>query len=152
MRRRIKDFHDYRVVMSSSFTGWRNPVKHRYLYSLSCQHRIERVNTLLKREISGLIQHELRDPRLDELSLWTDVETTQDLQHAKVFVSSLSGQQEEAKILGILNGASGFLRTALAHNRNNAPCPRSTLVWDNSIEHGDRILRLIDEVSQKDNP
>jgi ribosome-binding factor A len=115
-------------------------------------HRIERVNTLLKREISGLIQHELRDPRLDEFIAVTDVETTQDLQHAKVFVSSLSGQQEEAKILAILNGASGFLRTALAHNVTMRRVPDLHFVWDNSIEHGDRILRLIDEVSQKDNP
>jgi ribosome-binding factor A len=115
-------------------------------------HRMERVNTLLKREISGLIQNELRDPRLDEFIAVTEVDTSQDLQYAKVFVSSLSGQQEEAKILGILNGASGFLRTALAHTVTLRRVPELHFLWDNSIEHGDHILRLIDEVTGNDNP
>jgi ribosome-binding factor A len=113
---------------------------------------MERVNTLIKREISSLIQHELRDPRLDEFIAVTEVDTTQDLQYAKIFVSSLSGQQEEAKILGVLNRASGFLRTALAHNVTLRRVPELHFVWDNSIEHGDRILRLIDKVSHNDNP
>jgi ribosome-binding factor A len=115
-------------------------------------HRIERVNTLLKREISGLIQQELRDPRLDEFVAVTEVDTSQDLQYAKVFVSCLGGQQEEAKILGILNGASGFIRSALARNVTLRRVPELHFIWDNSIEHGDRILRLIDEVTHNDSP
>jgi ribosome-binding factor A len=115
-------------------------------------HRIERVNTLIRREISELIQHELRDPRLDEFITVTEVDTTPDLKHAKIYISSMSGQQEEQKILGVLNSASGFLRTALANKIRIRYTPELHFVWDNSIEHGDRILRLIDEVTQKDNP
>ena len=115
-------------------------------------YRIERVNTLIRREISELIQHELRDPRLDEFISVTDVDTTPDLKHAKIYISSMSGQQEEQKILGVLNAAAGFLRTALANKIRIRYTPELHFVWDNSIEHGDRILRLIDEVTQKDNP
>jgi ribosome-binding factor A len=114
-------------------------------------HRIERVNTLIRREISELIQHELRDPRLDEFIAVTEVDTSPDLKYAKIFISAMSGQQEEQKILGILNSASGFLRTALANKVNLRYTPELHFLWDNSIEHGDRILRLIDEVTQKDN-
>ncbi len=115
-------------------------------------YRIERVNTLLRREISDLIQQELRDPRLSEFIAVTEVDTSPDLKHAKVYISSMSGQQEEQKILGVLNAASGFLRTALAGKIRMRYTPELHFVWDNSIEHGDRILRLIDEITQKDNP
>jgi len=115
-------------------------------------YHIERVNTLIRREISELIQQELRDPRLDEFIVVTEVDTSPDLKYAKVFVSCMSGQQEEQKILGILNSASGFLRTELAKNARLRRTPELSFHWDNSIEHGDRILRLIDEVTQQDNP
>jgi len=110
-------------------------------------YRIERVNTLIRREISELIQQELRDPRLDEFIAVTEVETSPDLKHAKVYISSMSGQQEEQKILGVLNSASGFLRTALAKKIRLRYTPELHFIWDNSIEHGDRILRLLDQVS-----
>ena len=113
-------------------------------------HRIERVNTLIRREISELIQQELRDPRLDDLICVTEVETSPDLKYAKIFISSMGGQQEEQKILGILNAAAGFLRTGLAQKTRLRFTPALIFVWDNSIEHGDRILRLIDEVSRDD--
>ena len=115
-------------------------------------HRIERVNTLIRREISELIQHELRDPRLDEFVSVTEVETSPDLKTAKIYVSTMGGQQEKGKILHILNAAAGFLRTGLAQKTRLRFTPELIFVWDNSIEHGDRILRLIDEVSRKDTP
>jgi ribosome-binding factor A len=110
-------------------------------------HRIERVNTLIRREISDLIQHHLRDPRLAEFVAVTDVETTTDLQHAKVFVSTISGQQEEARVLGVLNAAAGHLRSELAKKVRLRHTPELSFHWDNSIERGDRILRLLDQVS-----
>jgi len=110
-------------------------------------HRIERVNTLIRREISELIQHQLRDPRLDEFVVVTEVDTSSDLKFAKVFVSCIGGQQQEQKILGVLNSASGFLRSELAKNVTLRRTPELSFHWDNSIEHGDRILRLIDQAS-----
>jgi ribosome-binding factor A len=114
-------------------------------------HRIERVNTLIRREISEIIQQELRDPRLDEFIAVTEVDTTPDLKYAKIYVSCLSGQQEEQKVLGVLNSASGFLRTSLAQKIRLRYTPELNFVWDNSLEHGDHVLRLIDEVTQQDN-
>jgi len=114
-------------------------------------HRIERVNTLIRREISELIQHDLKDPRIDEFITVTEVDTSADLKFAKVYVSTMSGQAEEDKILGALKNAAGFLRTSLAKKINLRYTPELHFLWDNSIEHGDKILRLIDEVSQEDN-
>jgi ribosome-binding factor A len=115
-------------------------------------HRIERVNTLIRKEISELIQQELRDPRLDSFIAVTEVDTSPDLQYAKIFISSMSGKQDEQKILTVLNSAAGFLRTELAKKVRLRRIPELSFSWDDSIEHGDRILRLIDEVTQQDNP
>ncbi len=112
---------------------------------------MERVNTLMQREISELIQRELRDPRLDEFVSVTEVAVSPDLRYAKVFVSSIGGQQKESQILGALNSASGFLRSELAKKVRLRRMPELHFYWDNSIEKGDRILRLIDEVTHHDN-
>jgi ribosome-binding factor A len=112
-------------------------------------HRIERVNTLIRRELSDIIQHQLRDPRLDEFVAVTEVVTSADLKYAKIYVSSIAGQQEEAKVLPVLNAAAGFLRSELAKKVRLRHTPELSFHWDNSIEHGDRILRLIDQVSSE---
>jgi len=112
-------------------------------------HRIERVNNLIRREISELIQRQVKDPRLDVFVTITEVATSPDLKHAKVFVSCISGKQEEQKILSVLTAASGFLRTELARNLTLRRIPELNFHWDDSIEHGDRILRLIDQVSSE---
>ena len=115
-------------------------------------HRIQRVNTLIRREISELIQNQLRDPRLGEFLTVTEVETTPDLKHAKVFVSSIGGAQEEAGTIGVLNAAAGFMRTELARKVTLRRVPELSFHWDNSIEHGDHILRLIDELTGEEKP
>jgi ribosome-binding factor A len=114
-------------------------------------HRMERVNTLMQREISELIQRELRDPRLGECVSVTEVSVSPDLRYAKVYVSSMDGEQKEAQVLAALNSASGFLRTALARKVRLRRMPELHFEWDNSIEKGDRILRLIDEVTRREN-
>ncbi len=113
-------------------------------------HRIERVNNLIRREVSELIRSQLRDPRLDDFVAVTEVTTSVDLKYAKVFVSCISGKQEEQKTLGVLNAASGFLRKELARNLKLRRVPELSFHWDDSIEHGDHILRLIDQVSSED--
>jgi ribosome-binding factor A len=110
-------------------------------------HRIERVNALIQREISELIQRELRDPRLHEFIVVTEVDTSPDLKYAKIYISCISGQQEEEKILSVLNSAAGFLRTELAKKVRLRYTPELNFIWDNSIEHGDKILRLLDQVN-----
>ena len=110
-------------------------------------HRIERVNTLIRKEISELIQQQLRDPRLDDFVAVTEVSTSPDLRYAKIFVSSMSGKQEEHKILAVLNSAAGFLRTELARKVTLRRIPELSFEWDDSIEHGDHIIQLLDQVN-----
>ncbi|MFC1902097.1 30S ribosome-binding factor RbfA [Chloroflexota bacterium] len=112
-------------------------------------HRVERVNTLIRREISELIQHQLKDPRLDAFVTITEVDTSPDLKYAKVFVSCIRGKQEGEKLLPVLTAASGFLRRELSKIIRLRYIPELSFHWDDSIEHGDQILRLIDQVSSE---
>lgn len=113
-------------------------------------HRIERINNLIRREISELLQRQVKDPRLGAFIAVTAVETTPDLKYAKVFVSGISSKEEKQKVLSVLTTASGFLRKELVKNLRLRRVPELSFYWDDSIERGDRLQRLIDQVSSQD--
>ena len=112
-------------------------------------HRIERVNSLIRREISELLQRHLKDPRLSTLVAVTEVDTSPDLKYAKIFVSCINGEEEKKRTLNVLTTASGFLRRELTRNLKMRRVPELSFYWDDSIEHGDHILSLIDRVSSE---
>ena len=110
-------------------------------------HRIERVNHLILREISELLQHQVKDPRLGNFIAVTEVATSPDLRRARVLVSSIGGEEEKQKTLVGLAVASGFLRNELARRLRLRRIPELVFEWDNSIERGTHLLELIDRVS-----
>ena len=110
-------------------------------------HRIERVNSLIRQEISELLQQQVKDPRLDNFVAVTEVITSHDMKHARVFVSSIGAEEEKQKILRALGSASSFFRRELSRRLKLRYTPELSFEWDNSIERGDRLLRLIDEVT-----
>ena len=112
-------------------------------------HRIEQVNNLLRQEISGVLQRQIKDPRLGTFLAVTEVSTSPDLRHARVFVSRLGDETDRQEILKALGTASGFLRKELAHRLRLRRIPELNFCWDDSIEQGDRILKLINQVSEE---
>ncbi len=110
-------------------------------------HRIERVNSLIRQEISELLQHQVKDPRLGNFIAVTEVATSLDLKYAKVFVSQFGGEVEKQKILRGLNSASGFFRSELSKRLKLRHVPILSFQWDNSIERGDHLSRLLDEIA-----
>jgi len=113
-------------------------------------HRIERVNQLIRQEISELLQLEIKDPRLSSFIAVTEVVTSQDLRHARVYVSFISNQQERQAALDALAGASNFIRKELARKLSLRRIPELSFHWDDSIERGVHIIDLIDQVSPSD--
>ncbi len=110
-------------------------------------HRIERVNHLIRREVSQLLQHQVKDPRLGSFIVVTEVSTSPDLRQAKIFVSHIGSEEEKQETLRALVAASGFLRNELAKRLGLRRIPELRFQWDNSIEQGVRLLKLIDEVT-----
>jgi ribosome-binding factor A len=109
-------------------------------------HRIERVNSLIRQEISELLQRQVKDPRLGNFIAVTEVITSPDLGRAKVFVSRMGGDEDKQEILRALTSASGFFRSELAKNLKLRRTPELVFQWDDSIEKGNRILKLMEEV------
>ena len=111
-------------------------------------HRIERVNSLIRQEISELLQRQVKDPRLGNFIAVTEVATSPDLQYAKVFISRIASEEAKQETLNVLALASGFFRRELAKRLKLRCVPKLTFEWDDSIERGDRLSQLIDEVTQ----
>jgi ribosome-binding factor A len=110
-------------------------------------HRIERVNHLIRQEISQLLQRQVKDPRLSQFVAVTEVSTSADLRYAKIFVSGMGSQQEREEIIKGLEAASGFFRNKLAKALRMRRIPELSFHWDDSIERGAHLQQLIDEVS-----
>ena len=110
-------------------------------------YRIERVNSLIRQEISELLQRQVKDPRLGHLITVTDVSTSHDLRHARVFVSRIGSEEEKQETLSVLVAASGFFRNELAKRLRLRHIPELSFQRDDSIERGDHLLQLIDELS-----
>jgi len=113
-------------------------------------HRIERVNNLIRHEISELLQRQVKDPRLGSFVAVTGVSTSPDLRYAKIFVSRIGSEEEKQETLSVLTAASGFFRNELAKRLKLRHIPELSFQWDDSIERGAHLLELIDQVSTDD--
>lgn len=110
-------------------------------------HRIEQVNSLIRHELSELLQRQVKDPRLANFVSVTEVSTSPDLRYAKIFVSRIGSEEEKQEILSVLTTASGFFRRELSKRLRLRRIPELSFQWDNSIEQGNHLLRLIDQVN-----
>ena len=115
-------------------------------------HRIERVRSLMRHEISGLLQREVKDPRITQFVAVTDVSLSADLKYAKVFVSCMGSEEEKKAMLKGLGAASNFLRNQMAKRLRMRRIPELSFEWDDSIERGDHLLQLIDKISAEPSP
>jgi ribosome-binding factor A len=109
--------------------------------------RSERTSRLIQREISELLEREVNDPRLSKLVSVTEVTLSPDLKHAKIFVSTLGTEMNKEDLLAGFNNASGFLRKELASHLKLQYTPQLSFYYDDSIERGARLLKLIGELS-----
>jgi len=114
--------------------------------------RQQRVGDLLRAEISEIVQLKMRDPRLGFLTV-TDVEVSRDLRHASVFVSVLGKEKEGSTALGILNKASGFVRSELGSRVELKHTPELRFKIDRSVDRSMRISavlkKILDEPQQE---
>jgi ribosome-binding factor A len=112
-------------------------------------HRLERFNSLLREEISEILQRQLKDPRLGSMVSVTAVEVSADLHYAKVLVSTLGNTAEKAETLAALKSAAGFIRRELMDRIKARHIPDLDFRIDETIEKADRVLRMIDHISEE---
>ncbi|MCD8084364.1 MAG: 30S ribosome-binding factor RbfA [Clostridiales bacterium] len=108
-----------------------------------------RVNAEVQRELGEIIRTEIKDPRVKAVMISvTSAEVTTDLKYCKAYVSVLGDEEQAKEAIAGLKSAVGFIRRELAARINLRNTPEITFVLDQSIEHGVRMSRLIDEVTK----
>lgn len=106
--------------------------------------RARRVGEQLQRELAGLIQRELNDPRVQWVTV-SAVKVARDFAHAKVYVTVLNESERLAPALAALEHAAGFLRHELGRRMRMRVIPQLHFVYDESVERGTRLSKLIDD-------
>jgi ribosome-binding factor A len=104
--------------------------------------RLERVNQLIKEEISMLLQREVKDPRLGFVTV-TEVDVTPDLKLAKVYVSVLGGEEQWTASFRALESARGFVWNWLRRHLDLRVTPNVDFRPDRSMEHAAHIQSLL---------
>jgi ribosome-binding factor A len=110
--------------------------------------RIERVDEAIKQELAGVIERELKDPRItDALVSITNVKTTRDMKYAKVYVSVLGDEQKRAAALEGLKNAKGFLRKKVALALTARTTPEFIFFIDDSVDQYMHIEKILKELN-----
>jgi ribosome-binding factor A len=112
------------------------------------KYRSGRINEEIKRELSSIIQNEIKDPRLNAMVSVTTVDVTKDMRYAKVFVSIFGSEEEKSSTLGALKSSAGFMRKEIGHRVNLRHTPEILIELDNSIERGMHIDNLIQKIKE----
>jgi len=112
-------------------------------------HRQVRLGDQLQEEVSQIIRHELKDPRLGFVSV-TQVVVAPDLQQATVFTSVMGDEAQQEESLAALESAAGFIRSQLGKALRLRRIPQLTFRLDRSLQHGAHIHALLERVKREE--
>jgi len=110
--------------------------------------RCQRVGELLKEEISGIIENELKDCSVGFVTL-TNVKVSSDLRYAKVYFSVLGEESQRQAAIKGLGRAKSFIQAQLGRRIRLRYTPKISFIFDDSIEYGVHILELLQKKVEK---
>lgn len=113
--------------------------------------RVEKVQQAIQQEISKMLLHDVKDPRIQFVTI-TGVELTDDLSLAKVYVSMYGPEEKQEETWKALNKALGFMRSEIAKRIRLRFAPNLVLTKDKSMEYSAHIQSLLDKIHQEDKP
>ena len=111
--------------------------------------RIARIEGEMQRVLSTLVSREVRDPRVGNVT-FTAVSVAPDLSTARVYFMPFGDKHTPEEVTEGLNRASGFLRGAIGRALSLRHAPKLEFVYDQQIEHADKLTRLIDRAVKSD--
>ena len=113
--------------------------------------RMRRVDEAVREVLGDAVSQDLKDPRVGFVTV-TEVRTSPDLRHARVFVSVLGTPAEQEATLEGLRSAHGVLQAKINRELHLRRTPQLTFEYDESVERGVRMSQLIDELAPADTP
>ena len=117
---------------------------------MATDRRMARVAESIRREVSQMLLNGIKDDRVGTgMVSVTDVDVSGDLQHAKIFVSIYGDAAAKAETMEGLKSATGFVRSELGQRIRLRRTPEVVFIEDQSLERGDKVLGLINRLSQE---
>lgn len=110
--------------------------------------RVGRVGEQIKKELSQIIQSELKDPRIGFITV-TGVDVTNDFSQAKVYLSVLGSDEQKEETLKALTRSTGFIRSELGKRIRMRKIPELLFKFDESIDYGSKIQGLLQQINQE---
>lgn len=117
---------------------------------MTTSRRVSRVSSLIKQEVSQMLLHDIKDDRVGAgMVSVTYVEVSGDLQHAKIYVSIYGTDEARTETMAGLTSATGYVRRELGKRIRLRRTPEVIFREDRGLEHGDRMLSLLNQLSQE---
>lgn len=117
---------------------------------MATNRRVARVAELIKREVSQMLMSGIKDDRVGSgMVSVTNVNVSGDLQHAKIFVSIYGTNEAKEETMAGLKSATGYVRSELGHRIRLRRTPEVVFLADDSLEQGDKVLSLLNRLSQE---
>ncbi len=110
--------------------------------------RIDRIGDQIRVEISDIIARRLNDPRIGFVTV-TSVEVSEDLRHAKVFVSVFGDDRTKAETMQGLKSASGFIKGEVGHRLTMKFTPKLMFLLDESLDKAEHVLSILSELEKE---
>ena len=108
-------------------------------------NRMDRINEELKREISSIINNEMKNTNITGLVSITRVKTSPDLRHARAYVSLINSKSNK-NTLAALKSSAGFIRSRIAEKLNMRVTPEIVFEFDDSMEYGQKIDEILQDI------
>ncbi|PMQ00934.1 MAG: ribosome-binding factor A [Dictyoglomus sp. NZ13-RE01] len=110
------------------------------------KQRQERLSELLRIEISEILLKRVKDPRISSFLSITEIKLSKDLRYAHVFVSVFGNEDVKKNTLKGLESAKGFIKSEIGKDLRLRFIPEIIFELDDSLERGDRVLRIMKEL------
>ena len=111
-------------------------------------NRMGRIGEEYKKELSQIIDRELKDPSITGMISVTKVKVTNDLKYAKIYISILNSKNLKKTMEG-LKESTGFIRTQVAKTINLRITPELIFELDDSLEYGEKIEKILKELKNQ---
>ena len=111
-------------------------------------NRMARVDEELKRELSNIINYEVKNSNVTGMVSVTKVKTSPDLKYARVSVSIINSKNVKQTLAG-LKAASGFIRSRIAEKMNLRVTPELVFELDESLVYGEKIDKILEQVMKE---
>jgi ribosome-binding factor A len=113
------------------------------------KNRLDRVNSLLKEIIFDVIRKNVKNPHIRTFITVTRVDTTADLHHAKVYISTIASDKEKAETIAALQSAAGFIAVHASKQTSLPYFPELIFKIDSDLEQHLRIEELLGKIEQE---